>query len=337
MSKLCVCALLLLQPCRGEVVPDEEGAVSDRPLLNARRLGACSTLQKGSWGDITGWHCDMGGTGGASRSLYCGCHNKFKHSDKDGKHKTKIKWTCEKREEQLCTFGSPACVNGRCKDESAACGVTWAASLQQTCAQLITDPTDLAACQKHIGTGPVCPASVLGNDYKSWMNKMKSGPQTNGMLRAAAMDIIWYYRKLPTMVEIAANKTNVTVPAALLTTEISKNLAVWQKFSCMRNVPQCSMDRPATGGCESSCIAVTNAITAWSTACNATAEAVAKKITCKPLGYVRDCDGTKAAEAGDFPRLCSAFQQNVAGQIASGTMQIKALSAMLMVLASWTL
>merc|ERR1740133_611140 len=118
--------------------------------------------------------------------------------------------------------------------------------------------------------------------------------------------------------------------APLTTTEISKHKGVFQKFSCLRNVPQCNLDKPATSTCMSSCTAVTTSINQWIAQCETTAKT--KAIQCLPFGSVRDCDGTKAAEAGDFPRLCTAFQQEMQGDYAAGTVQIKAFSALVLVL-----
>merc|ERR1712023_608659 len=149
-----------------------------------------------------------------------------------------------------------------------------------------------------------------GINYKSWADKMNDATKVDRMLSAAALDTIWFYDKLKSLVQ-PANASNESVPEFLTTTEISKHFAIFQKFSCMRNMPQCSHDQADTTACVLACDDVDIAIANFLNECNVAAGTF--EIECGTLGYVRDCDGTNSAQAGDFPRLCSAFQNQAEG------------------------
>lgn len=312
----------LILPCLCRSESDAAGEseparqLMSRRLSTPRRLGTCDDLQKGTYSDVTGWHCDADVSKG-SRALYCDCKyerrlskaaSAVKSVSKKKKHETK--WECEKKQEEMCTYGSPACHWGRCKDSSSACGTTWATELTKTCAQVFTKAAhsaDLTACVARFGTAQICPVTALGAGYLSWANKMENATQVDVMLQTAAMDVDWFYKKFASLVDI-----NGTMPTSLATTSISKHFHVFQKFSCHRNLPQCKSDFAYTTKCEASCNEVTAAVTTFLKECNALKAANTTEIEeCHLLDYVRDCDGTKAAVAGDWPGLCTAFQNQV--------------------------
>jgi hypothetical protein len=204
---------------------------------------------------------------------------------------------------------------GKCKDLSESCGGKWALDVnQETCESLFdgTEDADLKSeCTGVFDSGKVCPSEAIpiAMGYTAWMNVMESKSITKNMLRAAALDTVWFYDKLRSMMIVSDGATNATISAAQLlsTTDISKHFEIFRDFSCLRNVPECKGDNRATDMCSKTCDDVTNAINEWSTKCNTTAQGD-PHLTCSWLGYERDCHDTMSASAGEWPGLCVQFQ-----------------------------
>jgi hypothetical protein len=224
-------------------------------------------------------------------------------------------WTCRSTAKEQCEFGNPPCMFGKCKDLSESCGSKWALDVnQQTCESLFdgTEDADLKSeCTDVFDSGKVCPSEAIhvSMGYTAWMNVMESKSITKNMLRAAALDTVWFYDKLKSMMTVSEGATDATISAAQLlsTTDISKHFKKFRDFSCHRNVPQCEGDDRATDMCSNTCDAVTNAINEWSTKCNTAAQGD-PLLQCSGLGYERDCQDTMSASAGEWPGLCIQFQ-----------------------------
>eukprot|EP00440_Ansanella_granifera_P064143 gb/GFBE01069541.1/.p1 GENE.gb/GFBE01069541.1/~~gb/GFBE01069541.1/.p1 ORF type:complete len:341 (+),score=63.89 gb/GFBE01069541.1/:1-1023(+) len=309
-------------------------------LLVAVDAGTCDDISDEQWfnNDITGWHCKT-----PSESIYCKCNYEYDHdwddfdwTDTGSRRRRKSGWEyeCEKEMEETCNLG---CKHGRCSTPDSVCGSTWSTDPRsKTCAQVFSTAahaSTLQECEEVFGKyDAICPAAAL--PYKSWHNKMESGTEIENMVRAAALDTIWFYNKLRSMV-VQHNKS--AAPNELVTTAIQSHFATFRDFSCHRNIPECLSDRPEVSTCESSCNRVTTVIDGWLAKCrsyeparpvsvnstNSTTPAPAPNaadynITCEELGYERDCDGTKGDEAGDYPGLCSAFQQQTQFLTVSG-------------------
>merc|ERR1712176_424337 len=124
------------------------------------------------------------------------------------------------------------------------------------------------------------------------------------MLAAAAIDTIWLYnvtrRTFNDTLKKFPRKSSLRVP----------NL---HKFSCQRNVPECTADKPLTLKCETSCQDVNAHI---NQKCGALAPSPGNG-----LSLLRDCHAKHSSTVGHCPNLCTSFQHEPLA--AGGTVRIK--------------
>lgn len=239
--------------------------------------------------DVTGWHCSDTQT-----SLHCNCQL------------FGSQYVCEGSDAETCEYGSPPCLYGRCKSMNEACGSVWSLDpTSQTCESLFgsEEPLTKLKCEAVFGnrSSPICPASVFGSEFRSWANIMNDGAKVAKRLRAAALDTMVFYDTLRGMMV-------GEIPLRLETTDISMHFDSFREFSCLRNVPECAEDRPATAACETSCDTVTDAMHTWLARCWDAARST-QALNCSGFGQRRDCDGTwAAADSSDLPGLCETFQ-----------------------------
>jgi len=186
-----------------------------------------------------------------------------------------------------------------------ACGIAWnLAPTDGTCQSVFAhDPWTRQRCEEVFGSSNerICPVAALGESFTGWANIMYDSTKTLDRLRAAALDTIWFYDQLRGMMvgEIAP---------PLNTTDISMHFSSFKRFSCLRNIPECSGDWPATTACEEQCSAVTDAIYSWLRRCYEVSRSTGS-VNCSGLGSARDCDGTLArTTSSDQPGLCDTFQ-----------------------------
>lgn len=295
--------------------------------------------------DKSGWTCL-----GTNQSVYYSCKSERTHchaykppsdcvSGMNFHYKVaqkpqyKTRWTCDQSDVFACNFGSPACLNGQCKDASQTCGTSWTMSpFEATCATVFPNLTKRARCASVFGqSGKICPLSAVSSDgmsYVGWANAMMSQEKVTSMVAAAALDTIWFYDKLKTEPVNFSHPAD-PVPASLVGADISAHFAVFRKFSCLRNIPQCMRDRPLMTNCENSCTNVTEAVTTWFTKCRTYGGVLCSR---RSIG-VRDCNGTSTGNSsGDSQKgLCSAFQNSPIVAVASSGFR-QGLNIMMLVL-----
>lgn len=297
-------------------------AQEQRKLLSKRNLGgACP-----SGSDINGWRCS------GDSSVYCSCNTyrepyscercKYETKYSNGKYKSKYKcrwttcyrnrWECHESQRETCEYGTPKCQYGRCKEAVYACGNDWNPFFYNgfKCNDVYTYPEDIQECKSVFGNQEICPLNVV--NYKTWANKMENAGKILSMMKQAASDTIWWTNKFRSMYELNVNITNNITgeyPFDQLEDIVKDNFEVFRKFSCLRNIPKCEMDKPSNVQCETACLAINPVVSRWLETCDATKEI--NNHECSGLGYFRDCLNTQQGENNPWPGLCVAYQNEL--------------------------
>jgi len=265
-----------------------------------------------------------------------------------------------------CKSNDMVCGTAWAKATAGAAGT--AAPTSQTCSAVFT-ATDVGGTKKKndcilatagVGDAAICPVGDttfgMPSPYVPWKNVQSSAANVKARLEASALDAQWFrdvlFQRMYLPVDVKQLKDNVTHPLHANVAEIEANLVKVKaglttyfnsqkqnfiSFSCMRNIPQCSMNKGSTPACESKCNAVSVSVKGFQKECekmfNNTVDKTYTKLSfvggkpnaaqdnqifaCRPLGYVeageyvvyeRDCDGTNPD--AEYPGLCIQFQND---------------------------
>ncbi|KAK3281115.1 hypothetical protein CYMTET_11081 [Cymbomonas tetramitiformis] len=175
---------------------------------------------------------------------YCDC-TRTRHwiDDDDAYWQT----TCRASVSETC---SGKCKNGKCQLATEVCGEAndWDGNLNAASTECALNN------------------NVLPRDWTSWMFVQDDYSTLNDYLRGVSSDKEWFDEQMGENLWVALSK-NATKPQELV--DIHDECTVpYEKFTCMRNIPECRNDQPATSDCLSACERISDCFANFEETCN---------------------------------------------------------------------
>jgi len=235
-----------------------------------------------------GWTCN------GEFSRYCDCSSRRRSLQYTSYNRASSQGSSQ--QSQCSRYGrfvvdekcSSGCSSGKCLGESEVCGTSWAVN-------------GVATLDYNSAT---CPLNdrILKSNWKSWKNIQASPNVTRDYLIGVDSDIDWFNRNMEWMFvtpngSFSSAVFNESKPLELEQIQ-SQCQEVYEKFTCMRNLPECSMSGDNVEGQRetSSCVQACEAV---SSSCFAEFE-----LTCRDLNQNYTAQGLNES---DF--TCSSLRE----------------------------